>query len=63
MGNKNERPALLLTDQEVTEFINTGGFDDVHIREEFKGFMNDHPSGTMKKADLYQDYKNSLPFC
>ena len=61
MGNKNERPVVLLTDQDVTDFIKTGGFDDVHVREEFKGFMNDHPSGTMKKADFIEIIKTAYP--
>ena len=61
MGNQNERPVVLLTEQEVTDFIKTSELDEAYVREEFKGFMDDNPSGTMIKADFNQIMKIAYP--
>ena len=61
MGNQNEKPVHLLRDEDVTDFIKTSGLEEDHVREEFKGFMNDHPDGTMKQADFDQMTKKTYP--
>ena len=59
MGNQNGRS--IFTDQDVTEFIETNGLDEVHVREQFRRFMNNHPDGFMKPIDFRQMIKTAYP--
>ena len=59
MGNQNGRS--IFTDQDVTEFIETSGLDAVHVRDQFRRFMNNHPDGFMKPIDFRQMIKTAYP--
>ena len=61
MGNQSVKPVQVLTDQDLTDFIESNGLDEVQVREEYNNFMKDHPSGTMERADFNEIVKNAYP--
>ena len=41
MGNQSVKPVQVLTDQDLTDFIESNGLDEVQVREEYNNFMKD----------------------
>merc|ERR1712179_467359 len=58
MGNKNGTPVL--RDEDVAALSKTSGLEPMQVREAFKTFVDEHPTGKMKPKD-FNEMSKAMP--